>query len=40
MKNVDLLLMMIVGILFIVAAQKLAAEGKKLITAGMRELLA
>lgn len=40
MKSIDLLLMVMVGILFIVAAQKLSAEGKNLITAGMKELLA
>lgn len=40
MKTLDLFLMMMVGILFIVAARKLSAEGKNLITAGMRELLA
>jgi hypothetical protein len=36
----DVVAMVVFGILFIVAAQKLSAEGKKLITTGMRELLA
>jgi hypothetical protein len=39
MKNVDPVLMVIFGILFIVAAQKLSAEGKNLIAAGMKGLL-